>query len=175
MLYALLAGAILLAAAWLQNDVSSKAQTERDINEFIVRQTHGLERESAEVKDFRSNLTTLLARQRVIETLRSNVVPTAEVLADLTLLPRTVALENIRIQGRDLSVRGAAASKEETWKAVSALDASRVIRNPDFIFSRSQSASGAERPPRQAFTLVARLAQPGSRSGAGTRGGEPRK
>ncbi len=161
-LYALVAGAILLAAAWLQNDVSSEAQIEREINEFIVRSTRSLELEAAEVKDFHGNITTFLARQRVIETLRSGAVPAAEALADLTLLPRTVVLESITIQGRDLRVYGVAASEEEARKAVSALAASRVIGKLRIRSSWARFSPGDAGPPRAAFIAEANLPPPSS-------------
>lgn len=174
-LYALVAGALLLAAAWVQDTVSSEAQTEREINEFIVRSTRKLELEAAEVKDFHANITTFLARQRVIETLGSGAVPAAEALADLTLLPRTVVLESITIQGRDLKVYGVAASKEEAREALSALAASRVIGRLRIGSSWARISPGTAGPPRTAFVAEANLSPPSSGDGPGTSGSAQRK
>jgi len=117
-------------AALVHGVIAGYVAAQNDRNEFLKRENAKLDKEIAEIRKLKDEITALLARKQIIETLqndRSRAVQLLETLVRRT--PDGVYLKTIKQKGLRVNVTGYAQSNARVSAFMRNLQGSEVLEN----------------------------------------------
>jgi len=140
--FGLMAGFTTIAAAfivflgWTYINSQAEAQLERNkrLDGAIVK----LDKEIADIKDLKDQISTMLARKQVVENLQTNRSQAVIVLDELSRqLPEGMYLKSIKQQANVISVNGIADTNARVATLVRNLSASTWLESPSLVEIKS--------------------------------------
>ena len=139
----------LITAADAQNN--NRAVLEKEIKRF--------ELQIIEIKDLKTHIDSLLARQKALEDIQANRNGPVRLLSELTnALPQGVALTKLVQQEQELILEGIAQTNENLSKFLNNLMGSGAsFSKAELLFSESQNLNNAGKLTFQAFKFSVKV------------------
>jgi len=126
-----LAGVIwFLGFTIINGYISAQDQT----NKYLETEAAKLDKEIAEINRLKGDISALLERKRIIETLQANRAETVHLFNELARqIPEGVYLKTIKQSGAKINLTGFAQSNARVSTLMRNLDASPVLERPDLV------------------------------------------
>ncbi len=132
--------------------LSSQESRNKQIKDASVK----LDKEIAEIKDLESQISALLSRKKVIESLQASRVESVKLLNDiLKKIPEGVYLKQIKQLGRAVSLNGYAQSNARVSTFMANFEDALVLEKPQLIETKSALVLGGRRAVE--FTFLVNL------------------
>jgi Tfp pilus assembly protein PilN len=128
LLISIAAIAIVVAAFVARVIVAQRIEQQLAENDRLASALVPLKEKTREIDALRDLIAGFLAKKQVIEHIASRSSPAAEVLAELSRLPRTIVFTQVRIDDMRLLATGNASGESEVSEMITRLRASRFIR-----------------------------------------------
>jgi Tfp pilus assembly protein PilN len=122
--------AIVIAAFVARMVVEQRTAKWSDENERLASAVAPLKTSTQDVDVLHDLIRDFLARKQIIDSMASHSSPAAEVLAELSRLPRTIVLTHVRIDDLRLSAIGNSSGENEVNDMITRLGTSRFIGSP---------------------------------------------
>ena len=160
--FGLIAGFVAIAAAvvvflgwtFLNNRIDSQTERNTRLDAAIVK----LDKEIADIKDLKDQISTMLDRKQVVENLQTNRSQAVVVLDELSRqLPEGMYLKSIKQQGGVITLEGVADTNARIATMVRNLSASQWLQSPNLIEIKSVLINTLK---QNAFTLTVNLKAP---------------
>lgn len=160
--FGLMAGFVAIAAAviiflgWTFINNRIDAQTER--NTRLDSAIAQLDKEIADIKDLKDQISTMLERKQVVENLQTNRSQAVVVLDELSRqLPEGMYFKSIKQQGNLITLEGVADTNARIATLVRNLSSSQWMQSPNLIEIKSVVVNTLK---QNAFTLTVNLKAP---------------
>lgn len=157
--FGLIAGFVAIAAAvivfmgWTFINSRIDSQTERNnrLDEAIIK----LDKEIADIKDLKDQISAMLERKQVVENLQTNRSQAVIVLDEISRqLPEGMYLKSIKQQGNVISIEGVADTNARVATLVRNFSASQWLESPKLVEIKSVMVNKLK---QNAFTLTVNL------------------
>ena len=103
-------------------------------NKYLETEAAKLDKEIAEINRLKGDISALLERKRIIETLQANRAETVHLFNELARqIPEGVYLKSIKQSGAKINLIGYAQSNARVSTLMRNLDASPVLERPDLV------------------------------------------
>jgi type IV pilus assembly protein PilN len=135
-LFSAIAAAAIIFLGYTYINAKINAQTERNtrLDAAIVK----LDKEIADIKDLKDQISTMLERKQVVENLQTNRSQAVIVLDELSRqLPEGMYLKSIRQQGNVISLDGVADTNARVATLVRNLSTSNWMESPNLVEIKS--------------------------------------
>lgn len=135
-LFSAIAAAAIIFLGYTYINAKINAQTERNtrLDAAIVK----LDKEIADIKDLKDQISTMLERKQVVENLQTNRSQAVIVLDELSRqLPEGMYLKNIKQQGNVISIEGVADTNARVATLVRNLSTSNWMESPSLVEIKS--------------------------------------
>jgi type IV pilus assembly protein PilN len=135
-LFSAIAAAAIIFLGYTFINAKINAQTERNarLDAAIVK----LDKEIADIKDLKDQISTMLERKQVVENLQTNRSQAVVVLDELSRqLPEGMYLKNIKQQGNVISIEGVADTNARVATLVRNLSTSNWMESPSLVEIKS--------------------------------------
>lgn len=154
--FAAIAAVVIIFMGWTYINSQIDAQAERNgrLDAAIVK----LDKEIADIKDLKDQISTMLDRKQVVENLQTNRSQAVVVLDELSRqLPEGMYLKSIKQKGNLISIEGVADTNARIATLVRNLSASSWMESPNLIEIKSVVVNSLK---QNAFTLNVSLKVP---------------
>lgn len=151
--FATIAAAVIIFMGWTFIDGRIDAQTERNgrLDLAIVK----LDKEIADIKDLKDQISAMLERKQVVENLQTNRSQAVVVLDELSRqMSDGMYLKTIKQQGNVISIEGVADTNARVATLVRNLSASQWMESPNLVEIKSVVINSLK---QNAFTLTVNL------------------
>lgn len=157
--FGLMAGFVAIAAAvvvfmgWTFINSRIDSQTERNnrLDEAIIK----LDKEIADIKDLKDQISAMLERKQVVENLQTNRSQAVVVLDEISRqLPEGMYLKSIKQEGNVISIEGVADTNARVATLVRNFSASQWLESPKLVEIKSVIVNKLK---QNAFTLTVNL------------------
>ena len=157
--FGLMAGFVAVSAAviifmgWTFINSRIDSQTERNsrLDEAIIK----LDKEIADIKDLKDQISAMLERKQVVENLQTNRSQAVVVLDEISRqLPEGMYLKSIKQQGNVISIEGVADTNARVATLVRNFSASQWLESPNLVEIKSVIVNKLK---QNAFTLTVKL------------------
>ncbi len=135
-LFSAIAAAVIIFLGYTFINAKIEAQAERNarLDTAIVK----LDKEIADIKDLKDQISTMLERKQVVENLQTNRSQAVIVLDELSRqLPEGMYLKNIKQQGNVISIEGVADTNARVATLVRNLSTSNWMELPNLVEIKS--------------------------------------
>ena len=135
-LFSAMAAAAIIFLGYTLINAKITAQTERNarLDAAIVK----LDKEIADIKDLKDEISTMLERKQVVENLQTNRSQAVIVLDEISRqLPEGMYLKSIRQQGNVISIEGVADTNARVATLVRNLSTSNWMESPSLVEIKS--------------------------------------
>jgi len=135
-LFAAIAAAVIIFLGYTYINAKIDAQAERNarLDAAIVK----LDKEIADIKDLKDQISTMLERKQVVENLQTNRSQAVVVLDELSRqLPEGMYLKSIKQQGNVISIEGVADTNARVATLVRNLSSSNWMESPSLVEIKS--------------------------------------
>ena len=135
-LFSAIAAAVIIFLGYTYINAKIDAQNERNarLDAAIVK----LDKEIADIKDLKDQISTMLERKQVVENLQTNRSQAVVVLDELSRqLPEGMYLKSIKQQGSVISVEGVADTNARVATLVRNLSTSNWMESPSLVEIKS--------------------------------------
>jgi type IV pilus assembly protein PilN len=135
-LFSAIAASAIIFLGYTFINAKINAQTERNtrLDAAIVK----LDKEIADIKDLKDQISTMLERKQVVENLQTNRSQAVVVLDELSRqLPEGMYLKSIRQQGNVISIEGIADTNARVATLVRNLSTSNWMESPNLVEIKS--------------------------------------
>ncbi len=135
-LFSAIAAAVIIFLGYTYITAKIDAQAERNarLDAAIVK----LDKEIADIKDLKDQISTMLERKQVVENLQTNRSQAVVVLDELSRqLPEGMYLKSIKQQGNVISIEGAADTNARIATLVRNLSTSNWMESPSLVEIKS--------------------------------------
>jgi type IV pilus assembly protein PilN len=135
-LFSAIASAVIIFLGYTYINAKIDAQAERNarLDTAIVK----LDKEIADIKDLKDQISTMLERKQVVENLQTNRSQAVVVLDELSRqLPEGMYLKNIKQQGNVISIEGVADTNARVATLVRNLATSNWMESPNLVEIKS--------------------------------------
>ena len=135
-------GVIFLAAQWLDSSIENQIAR----NNFIKAEISVLDQRIAEIRELRTRREQLLERMKIIQDLQGNRPIIGRVFDQLVrTLPDGVHFTDVKMNGNNIAISGAAESNNRVSTLMRNLDASDLLAAPNLTEVKADKAdqSGA--------------------------------
>ena len=135
-LFSAIAAAVIIFLGYTFINAKIDAQNERNtrLDAAIVK----LDKEIADIKDLKDQISTMLERKQVVENLQTNRSQTVIVLDELSRqLPEGMYLKSIKQQGTVISIEGIADTNARVATLVRNLSTSNWMESPNLVEIKS--------------------------------------
>ncbi len=135
-LFSAIAAAVIIFLGYTYINAKIEAQAERNarLDAAIVK----LDKEIADIKDLKDQISTMLERKQVVENLQTNRSQAVVVLDELSRqLPEGMYLKSIKQQGNVISVEGVADTNARVATLVRNLSTSNWMELPNLVEIKS--------------------------------------
>jgi len=131
-------GLVIVGAVHVYNANLISVQTDR--NTFLKGELAKLDKEIDEIKKLRDEITALLARKQVIETLQADRAQTVHLLDELVRrMPEGVYVRAFKQRGLKVNVLGYAQSNARVSTLMRNIDASPWLERPELVEIRAST------------------------------------
>ncbi|HSI37898.1 MAG TPA: PilN domain-containing protein [Methylotenera sp.] len=154
--FSAIAAAVIIFMGWTYINSQIDAQAERNgrLDAAIVK----LDKEIADIKDLKDQISTMLDRKQVVENLQTNRSQAVVVLDELSRqLPEGMYLKSIKQQGNVIAIEGVADTNSRIATLVRNLSVSNWMESPNLVEIKSVTVNGLK---QNAFTLNVSLKVP---------------
>jgi type IV pilus assembly protein PilN len=154
--FSAIAASVIIFMGWTYINSQVDAQAERNgrLDAAIVK----LDKEIADIKDLKDQISTMLDRKQVVENLQTNRSQAVVVLDELSRqLPEGMYLKSIKQQGNVISIEGVADTNARIATLVRNLTVSNWMESPNLVEIKSAVVNGLK---QNAFTLNVSLKVP---------------
>jgi type IV pilus assembly protein PilN len=160
--FGLMAGFVAIAAAvivfvgwtFINNRIDAQAARNARLDAAIVK----LDKEIADIKDLKDQISTMLDRKQVVENLQTNRSQAVVVLDELSRqLPEGMYLKNIKQQGKVITIEGVADTNARIATLVRSLSGSQWMESPNLVEIKSVLVNTLK---QNAFTMTVNLKAP---------------
>ena len=151
--FAAIAAAVIIFMGWTFINARVDAQTERNtrLDIAIVQ----LDKEIADIKNLKDQISAMLERKQVVENLQTNRSQAVVVLDEISRqLPEGMYLKSIKQQGNLISIEGVADTNARIATLVRNLSTSKWMESPNLIEIKSVTVNNLK---QNAFTLTVNL------------------
>jgi type IV pilus assembly protein PilN len=127
-----IAGLVVVGAVHLYFAEIIDAQNER--NMFLKSEISRLDKQIAEIKKLKDEITALLERKKIIETLQTDRAQTVHLLDELVRqMPEGVYLKSVTQKGLNVKLEGYAQSNARVSTLMRNIEASPWLENPSLV------------------------------------------
>ncbi len=154
--FSAIAATVIIFMGWTYINSQTDAQAERNkrLDVAIVK----LDKEIANIKDLKDQISTMLARKQVVENLQTNRSQAVVVLDELSRqLPEGMYLKSIKQQGNEITIEGAADTNARVATLVRNLSTSKWMESPNLLEIKSVIVNNIK---QNAFTLKVNIKVP---------------
>jgi len=154
--FSAIAATVIIFMGWTYINSQTDAQAERNkrLDVAIVK----LDKEIANIKDLKDQISTMLARKQVVENLQTNRSQAVIVLDELSRqLPEGMYLKSIKQQGNEITIEGAADTNARVATLVRNLSTSKWMESPNLLEIKSVIVNNIK---QNAFTLKVNIKVP---------------
>ncbi len=145
---AVVAGAVVFTG-WTFLSAKKEAQLER--NGRLEQAINQLDKEIADIKDLKDQISNVLERKQIVENLQTNRSQSVVILDELSRqLPEGLYLKSIKQQGNLITLEGVADTNARVATLVRNLSVSNWIESPNLIEIKSITVNGIK---QNDFTL----------------------
>lgn len=131
-LLAAVAASAIVFAGWTY--LGAKKQTQLERNTRLETAITNLDKEIADIKDLKDQISNVLARKQVVENLQSNRSQAVVVLDELTRqLPEGLYLKSIKQTGNTITLEGVADTNARVATLVRNLSVSNWLESPNLV------------------------------------------
>jgi len=164
--FGLMAGFVAIAAAvvifvgwtFINNRIDAQAERNARLDAAIVK----LDKEIADIKDLKDQISTMLDRKQVVENLQTNRSQAVVVLDELSRqLPEGMYLKSIKEQGNVITLEGVADTNARIATLVRNLSGSQWMESPNLLEIKSVLVNTLK---QNAFTMTVNLKAPKTES-----------
>lgn len=158
--FSAIAAVVIVFMGWTYIDSRTDKQTERNkrLDVAIVK----LDKEIADIKDLKDQISTMLERKQVVENLQTNRSQAVIVLDELSRqLPEGMYLKSIKQQGNVISIEGVADTNARVATLVRSLSNSKWMESPNLVEIKSVIVNNTK---QNVFTLNVNLKVPKAES-----------
>jgi len=167
-----IAGLVIVGAVHLYFAERISVQDGR--NKFLKDEIARLDKEIAEIRKLKDEITALLERKKIIETLQTDRAQTVHLLDELVRqMPEGVYLKSVTQRGLNVKLDGFAQSNARVSTLMRNIEASPWLENPKLVVVK---ASNVDRRRVSQFELdlsVKRAEQEQAKDGASSKGAKP--
>jgi type IV pilus assembly protein PilN len=119
---------------------SAKIETQSDRNKFLKNEIVKLDKDIAEIKKLRDEISALLARKQVIETLQADRAQTVHLLDELVRqMPDGVYLKAVSQKGLRINLLGYAQSNARVSTLMRNIESSPWLEKPELVEVKASS------------------------------------
>lgn len=137
---AAVAGAIVFFG-WTILSAQKSSQLER--NARLETAITGLDKEIADIKDLKDQISNVLERKQVVENLQANRSQSVVILDELTRqLPEGLFLKSVKQQGNVITLQGVADTNARVATLVRNLSVSNWMESPSLVEIKSSTLNG---------------------------------
>jgi type IV pilus assembly protein PilN len=154
--FSAIAAAVIVFMGWSYINSRIEAQAERNgrLEAAIVK----LDKEIADIKDLKDQISAMLDRKQVVENLQTNRSQAVVVLDEISRqLPDGMYLKSIKQQGNVIAIEGVADTNARIATLVRNLSVSNWMESPNLVEIKSVMVNGLK---QNAFTLNVSLKVP---------------
>jgi type IV pilus assembly protein PilN len=154
--FSAIAASVIIFMGWTYINSEIDAQAERNgrLDAAIVK----LDKEIADIKDLKDQISTMLDRKQVVENLQTNRSQAVIVLDEISRqLPEGMYLKSIKQQGSLISIEGIADTNARIATLVRNFTVSNWMESPNLVEIKSVVVNGLK---QNAFTLNVSLKVP---------------
>jgi type IV pilus assembly protein PilN len=157
--FGLMAGFVAIAAAviiflgwtFINNRIDAQGERNSRLDTAIAK----LDKEIADIKDLKDQISTMLDRKQVVENLQTNRSQAVVVLDELSRqLPEGMYLQNIKQQGNVITLEGVADTNARIATLVRNLSSSQWMESPNLVEIKSIVVNTIK---QNAFTMTVNL------------------
>ena len=126
--------AIIAAAIWwfVSGAYGSAIDSQRDRNNYLNVQSSALDKKIKEIKELRTKKDELLDRMQLIQDLQGNRPVIVRVFDEMArVMPDELFFKDIKVQGKEFSITGRAASNDQISTLMRNFDKSAWFQNPN--------------------------------------------
>lgn len=150
------AGAALLVALGIHIWLANRVDRVEEKVQFMKGEVAKLDKEIAEINLLKDEITVLLSRARIVETLNRERQWAGELFDELARRrPNGIYLRAVDDEGLRLDIAGFAASHDEVGRFIGNLEASPILGRPQLVEAKAD-ASKAGYPVRFALSVPLR-------------------
>jgi type IV pilus assembly protein PilN len=151
-----LVGALVVVA--MHGFYAAKIDTQAERNRFLKSEIAKLDKEIAEINKLKDEISALLARKQVIETLQADRAQTVHLLDELVRqMPEGVYLKSVAQRGRNVNVVGYAQSNARVSTLMRNIESSPWLTSPGLV---EVKAAAVEKRRVSEFNLNFQLKSP---------------
>jgi type IV pilus assembly protein PilN len=148
------AAVIFLGWTYINSRIDAQGQRNARLDTAIVQ----LDKEIADIKDLKDQISNLLERKQVVENLQINRSQAVVVFDELSrILPEGMYLKSIKQQGNEITIEGIADTNARVATLVRSLSNSDWLELPKLVEIKSITINNIK---QNAFTLQASLKPP---------------
>jgi len=152
------AAIIFLGWTYINSRVDAQAERNARLDTAIVQ----LDKEIADIKDLKDQISTMLERKQVVENLQINRSQAVVVFDELSrILPEGMYLKSIKQQANVITIEGIADTNARVATLVRSLSNSSWLQSPDLVEIKSITINNLK---QNAFTLKASVQPPKTES-----------
>lgn len=154
--FSAIAAAAIIFLGWTYINSRVDAQSERNarLDAAIVQ----LDKEIADIKDLKDQISTMLERKQVVENLQINRSQAVVVFDELSrILPEGMYLKSIKQQANVITIEGIADTNARVATLVRSLSNSSWLQSPNLVEIKSVTINNLK---QNAYTLKASLQPP---------------
>jgi type IV pilus assembly protein PilN len=145
---------IFMGWTYINSQIDVQAERNGRLDAAIVK----LDKEIADIKDLKDQISTMLDRKQVVENLQTNRSQAVVVLDELSRqLPEGMYLKSIKQQGNVISIEGVADTNARVATLVRNLTVSNWMESPTLVEIKSVIVNGLK---QNAFTMNVSLKVP---------------
>lgn len=155
-----IAAAIIVFVGWtfINNRIDAQAERNARLDSAIAK----LDKEIADIKDLKDQISTMLDRKQVVENLQTNRSQAVVVLDELSRqLPEGMYLKSIKQQGKLITIEGVADTNARIATLVRNLSSSQWMESPNLVEIKSVIVNTLK---QNAFTMTVNLKIPKTES-----------
>ncbi|PPC92664.1 MAG: fimbrial protein [Methylotenera sp.] len=145
---------VFMGLTYIDSQVNAQAERNARLDAAIV----VLDKEIADIKDLKDQISIMLDRKQVVENLQTNRSQAVIVLDELSrLLPDGMYFKSIKQQGNLITLEGVADTNARIATLVRNLSSSKWLESPNLIEIKAETVNGLK---QNAFTLNASIKVP---------------
>jgi type IV pilus assembly protein PilN len=166
-------GLVIVGAVHLYFAEMIDAQNER--NKFLKGEIARLDKQIAEIRKLKDEITALLERKKIIETLQTDRAQTVHLLDELVRqMPEGVYLKSVTQKGLNVKLEGYAQSNARVSTLMRNIEASPWLENPGLVEVKAATVGNRRVSQFELDLSVKRAEKEEAKDGAkGTKGAKP--
>jgi len=151
------AAIVFLGYSFINGQVEAQTARNARLDEAIVQ----LDKEIADIKDLKDQISIMLDRKQVVENLQTNRSQSVVVLDEISRqLPEGMYLKSIKQQGNSITIEGVADTNSRVATLVRNFSTSNWLDTPTLVEIRAVSPDAQNTQKQNIFTLGVNIKSP---------------